>query len=59
MSRLLRLIVFGVLLLVIIILAWFFLINPLRSDIAATEASIEDERTALAASQAQLAQAIS
>lgn len=57
MSRLLRLIIFGVVLLLIVVLAWFFLINPLRSDIADVDMSIEDERTALAAGQAQLAQA--
>jgi type IV pilus assembly protein PilO len=53
----LRLIIFGVVLLLIVVLAWFFLINPLRSDIADVDMSIEDERTALAAGQAQLAQA--
>jgi type IV pilus assembly protein PilO len=57
MSRMLRLIIFGVVLLLIVVLAWFFLINPLRSDIADVDMSIEDERTALAAGQAQLAQA--
>jgi Tfp pilus assembly protein PilO len=57
MSRMLRLIIVGVVLLVIVVLAWFFLLNPLRSDIAAVETSIEDERTSLAAAQAQLGQA--
>jgi type IV pilus assembly protein PilO len=57
MSRTLRLIIVSVVLVVIIILAWFFLINPLRSDIDAVEASIEAERASLSAAQAQLAQA--
>ncbi len=57
MSRTLRLIIVGVVLVVIIILAWFFLISPLRSDIDAVEASIETERASLSAAQAQLAQA--
>ena len=57
MSRTLRLIIVGVVLVVIIILAWFFLISPLRSDIDAVEASIETERADLSAAQAQLAQA--
>ncbi len=57
MSRMLRLIIVGVVLLIIVVLAWFFLLNPLRSDIAAVETTIEDERTSLAAAQAQLAQA--
>ena len=57
MSRMLRLIIGGVVLLVIVVLAWFLLLNPIRSDIASVETSIEDERTSLAAAQAQLAQA--
>jgi Tfp pilus assembly protein PilO len=57
MSRMLRLIILCVVLLLIVVLAWFFLLNPLRSDIADVEASIEAERSDLAAAQAQLAQA--
>jgi Tfp pilus assembly protein PilO len=57
MNRTLRLIIVGVVLVVIIVLAWFFLISPLRSDIDAVEASIETERASLSAAQAQLAQA--
>ncbi len=57
MSRALRFVLVGVALVVIVVLAWFFLISPLRSDIDAAEASIEAERTALTAGQAQLAQA--
>jgi Tfp pilus assembly protein PilO len=57
MSRTLRLVIVGVVLVVIIVLAWFFLISPLRSDIDAVEASIETERANLSAAQAQLAQA--
>ncbi len=57
MNRMLRLIIVGVVLLLIVVLAWFFLLNPLRSDIADVEASIETERSDLAAAQAQLAQA--
>lgn len=56
-NRTLRLIIVGVVLLVIVVLAWFFLINPLRQDIASVEASIETERAALTAAQAELAQA--
>lgn len=57
MNRMLRLALVGLALVVIVVLAWFFLINPLRQDIADVEASIETERTALASAQAQLAQA--
>jgi type IV pilus assembly protein PilO len=57
MNRTLRLIIVGVVLVVIIVLAWFLLISPLRSDIDAVEASIETERAKLSAAQAQLAQA--
>jgi type IV pilus assembly protein PilO len=57
MSRTLRLIIVGVVLVVIILLAWFLLISPLRSDIDGVEASIETERANLSAAQAQLAQA--
>jgi len=56
-NRTLRLIIVGVGLLVIVVLAWFFLINPLRQDIASVEASIETERASLTAAQAELAQA--
>jgi len=56
-NRRLRLVLIGLGLVVIIALCWFFLLSPLRSDIATTEQSIEDERTRLAAAEAKLAQA--
>jgi Tfp pilus assembly protein PilO len=56
-NRTLRLVLVGVALVVIVLLAWFFLINPLRGDIDAVEASIETEQAALTAAQAELAQA--
>jgi Tfp pilus assembly protein PilO len=57
MSRKVRLALSGVALLVIVAMAWFFLISPLRADITETDAAITAESTKLAAAQAKLAQA--
>ena len=57
MSRTVRLLLIGVVLVVIIALAWFFLLNPIRADIAATSTQIDEARSTLAAAQAKLAQA--
>jgi Tfp pilus assembly protein PilO len=47
----------GVGLVLVIVLAWFFLLNPVREDISATNAAIEQEQAKLLAAQAKLAQA--
>jgi Tfp pilus assembly protein PilO len=57
MSRKMRMALSGVALLVIVAMAWFFLISPLRANIAATDSAIATESTRLAAAQAKLAQA--
>lgn len=57
MSRRLRMILLAVGLLVVVVLCWFFLLSPLREDIAETDRAIEAEQTRLAAAQAKLAQA--
>jgi Tfp pilus assembly protein PilO len=56
-SRKVRLLLVALALLVVVLLCWFFLLNPLRGDITATKDSIEVERTQLSAAQAKLAQA--
>ena len=57
MSRNIRLILIGVTLVAIIALAWFFLLSPIRSDMAAASLQINDARATLASAQAKLAQA--
>ncbi len=57
MSRKIRMILAGVALVAIVAMAWFFLISPLRSDIAETDKAIEEQQVRLAVAQAQLAQA--
>jgi len=57
MSRRIRFVLAALALVVIVALCWFMLLSPIRSDIAATNASIEAERTRLSAAQAKLAQA--
>ena len=57
MSRRLKFIAAGLGLVVIIALAWMFLLNPLREDIATVSANIESEKTKLATALAELAQA--
>jgi Tfp pilus assembly protein PilO len=56
-SRSVRLILIAVALVVIIALAWFFLLSPIRADMAATSLQIDDARATLSAAQAKLAQA--
>ncbi len=57
MSRKLRMILAGVALVAIVAMAWFFLISPLRSEIAETDKAIEAQQVRLAVAQAKLAQA--
>ena len=57
MNRTIRLLLVGVGLIVIVALGWFFLINPIRADIADTSTQIEDARAQLSVAQAKLAQA--
>jgi len=57
MTRRIRFVLVALALVVIVALCWFMLLSPIRGDIAATNASIEGERTKLAAAQAKLAQA--
>jgi type IV pilus assembly protein PilO len=57
MSRKVRIALAGVGLVVIVALAWFMLISPLRSDIATTDQAIDAQQVRLAAAQAKLAQA--
>lgn len=57
MSRTLRFILAGAGLIVLIIIAWFVLLGPLSSDLAAVSTSIGEEKTRLAVVQAKLAQA--
>ena len=57
MSRRIRLLLMAVVVIAIVALCWFALLNPIRGDIAAADASIETERTKLAAAQAKLSQA--
>ena len=57
MNRKTRLALSGVALLVIVALAWFLLISPLRAEIATTDSAIAAESTKIAAAEAKLAQA--
>ncbi len=57
MSRTVRLALIGVALVAVIALAWFFLLNPIRADIATTTVQIDDARGTLASAQAKLGQA--
>jgi Tfp pilus assembly protein PilO len=57
MSRKTRLALSGVALIVVVALAWFFLISPLRAEIATTDDAIAAESTKIAAAEAKLAQA--
>jgi type IV pilus assembly protein PilO len=56
-NRKIRYLLMGLALVVIAVLAWFLLVNPLRGDIATTKDSIASEQTRLATAQAKLAQA--
>ncbi len=57
MSRRMRVILVGVVLLVVAAVAWFLMLSPMRGDIASLETQIEQQRTELSAAQVQLAQA--
>jgi Tfp pilus assembly protein PilO len=57
MSRKIRLALSAGALVVVVALAWFFLISPLRGEIAKTDQAIATESTRLAAAQAKLAKA--
>lgn len=57
MSRKMRLILMSVGLVVVAALCWFFLLSPLRGQIADTEQAIEDQRQQLMVAQTELAQA--
>jgi Tfp pilus assembly protein PilO len=57
MSRKMRMLLSGGALVVIVALAWFFLISPLRADIDKTDAAIAIQSAKLADAQAELARA--
>ncbi len=57
MSRKMRLLLASVALVAIVAVAWFFLISPLRADIADTNASITEQQVRLSQAQAKLDQA--
>jgi type IV pilus assembly protein PilO len=57
MSRKMRLLLAGVALVAVVAVAWFFLISPLRADIASTDASIQEQRTRLEQANKKLAAA--
>lgn len=57
MSRKTRMAISGVALIVIVALAWFFLISPLRAEIERTDTAITDESKSLADAQDKLAKA--
>jgi Tfp pilus assembly protein PilO len=44
-------------LVVFVVLVWFLVLSPIRGNISSTEASIEDQRSALSVAQTALAQA--
>ena len=57
MSRLIRLILLGLVLVVIVVACWFLLLSPLRAEIADTDESISAEQEKLSVAQTRLAQA--
>jgi type IV pilus assembly protein PilO len=57
MTRKMRLLIAGVVLVAVVALAWFFLISPIRSDIATTNEAITVQIDKLATARAALAQA--
>lgn len=57
MSGKVRFILMSVALILVAVLCWFFLLSPLRGQIAQTEEDIEDQRQQLTIAQTQLAQA--
>jgi len=56
-STRLRMILMGVGLVVVAVLCWFFLLNPLRGETADTEQAIDDQRQQLSLAKTVLAQA--
>jgi Tfp pilus assembly protein PilO len=57
MSSKIRMLLIALAVVVIAVLAWFFLLDPLRGDIAAVDAQIEQEQARLSEAQIKLAQA--
>jgi len=57
MSKSLRLILGALVIVIIAVLAWFFLLNPIRSDISDTEDAIEEESDLLMTARGKVAQA--
>ena len=57
MSRRVRYILVGIGLVVVAALCWFFLLSPLRGEIADTEKQIEDQRDQISLAKTTLAQA--
>jgi Tfp pilus assembly protein PilO len=57
MSNRIRLLLIGLAIVVVAVLAWFFALSPVRDDIAAAEAQIEEEQARLSEAQIKLAQA--
>jgi Tfp pilus assembly protein PilO len=57
MSRKLKFVLAGLGLVVVVAMAWFLLLSPLRDDIAAVSANIDEQQTKLATALAALAQA--
>lgn len=57
MSRKIRLLLSVVVLVVIVAVAWYFLISPLRTEISDTNAAITEQQEKLSSAQAKLAKA--
>lgn len=57
MSRKVRMILMSLGLVVFAAVVWFFVLSPIRGDVAETESAIEDQRSKLSVAEATLAQA--
>jgi type IV pilus assembly protein PilO len=57
MSRKMRLVLAAVVLVAVVAVSWFFLISPLRADVAATNTSITEQQAQLTRAQGRLAEA--
>lgn len=57
MTRRIRLLILGLVIVVVLAAGWFLILSPKRADMAATDTQIEDARAQLSAAQAKLAQA--
>lgn len=57
MTNRVRMVLIALAVVVVALLVWFFLLDPIRDDIAATETQIEEEQTRLSQAQMKLAQA--